>query len=221
MTEEKWLAAVEPYALIYHPKCRNDRKRRLFSCACARRLLHHLTDTRFADVVAGCEAFADGACDWKSVLAHRKTLRTAAKDLPAETLEHQHHAVSAVAALTAKEFMSFKMASESASHAVGALMRPRFMEGCAAERLEQARLARDIFGNPFRPVAFADEWRTSTAVAVAQQMYDSRDFGAMPILADALQDAGCEDDAILSHCRGAKQAHVRGCWVVDLVLGKK
>jgi hypothetical protein len=51
-------------------------------------------------------------------------------------------------------------------------------------------------------------------------MYESRDFGAMPILADALQDAGCEDAAILGHCRGAGP-HVRGCWVVDLVLGKE
>jgi len=77
---------------------------------------------------------------------------------------------------------------------------------------------RDIFGNPFRPVAFDPAWRTSTAVALARQMYESREFGAMPILADALQDAGCEDEAILNHCRDASQPHVRGCWVCDLVL---
>jgi hypothetical protein len=81
-------------------------------------------------------------------------------------------------------------------------------------------LLRDIFGNPFRPVAFDPDWRRSTAVALAQGMYESRDFSAMPILADALQDAGCEDEAILTHCRDPKQVHVRGCWVVDLVLGK-
>ena len=51
-------------------------------------------------------------------------------------------------------------------------------------------------------------------------MYDSREFGAMPILADALQDAGCEDEQILMHCRDATAPHVRGCWVCDLVLGK-
>ena len=77
---------------------------------------------------------------------------------------------------------------------------------------------RDIFGNPFRPVDFAP-WRTDTAVALARQMYESREFGAMPILADALQDAGCDNDEVLSHCRGAGP-HVRGCWVVDHVLGK-
>jgi hypothetical protein len=80
-------------------------------------------------------------------------------------------------------------------------------------------LLRDIFGNPFRPVAFRPEWRTDTAVTLARQMYDSREFGAMPILADALQDTGCEDEQVLSHCRDANQAHVRGCWVCDLVLG--
>jgi hypothetical protein len=81
-------------------------------------------------------------------------------------------------------------------------------------------LIREMFGNPFRPVTFSPEWRTNDAVALAQQMYDSRDFGAMPILADALQDAGCDNEPILSHCRDATLTHVRGCWVVDLVLGK-
>jgi hypothetical protein len=52
-------------------------------------------------------------------------------------------------------------------------------------------------------------------------VYDSRDFGAMPMLADVLQDAGCTSDDILDHCRDGKQIHVRGCWVVDLVLGKE
>ena len=79
---------------------------------------------------------------------------------------------------------------------------------------------RDIFGNPFRIVAFDPAWRTSTAIALARGMYESRDFGAMLILADALQDAGCDSEDVLNHCRDPKQVHVRGCWVVDLVLGK-
>ena len=83
----------------------------------------------------------------------------------------------------------------------------------------QADRLRDILGNPFRPVVFSPEWRTSTTVALAQGMYDARDLSAMPILADALQDAGCDSDDILDHCRGPGP-HVRGCWVVDLVLGK-
>ena len=74
-------------------------------------------------------------------------------------------------------------------------------------------------GDPYRPVAFDLAWRTATAVGLAERMYDSRDFSAMPILADALEDAGCDHPDVLAHCRG-DGPHVRGCWVVDLVLGK-
>ena len=89
------------------------------------------------------------------------------------------------------------------------------------EQTAQSFLLRDIFGNPFRPVAFDPAWRTSDAVALARAMYDARNFGAMPILADALQDAGCDSADVLTHCRDANQVHVRGCWVCDLVLGKE
>lgn len=84
---------------------------------------------------------------------------------------------------------------------------------------KQAEIIRDIFGNPFRPVAFDPSWRTTDAVALASSMYESRDFASMPILADALQDAGCNLPEILDHCRGPV-LHVRGCWVVDLVLDR-
>jgi hypothetical protein len=84
---------------------------------------------------------------------------------------------------------------------------------------EQCHFLRDIFGNPFRSITFSTAWCTDTAIARARQMYESRDFAAMPILADALQDAGCDNDDILDHCRRPGE-HVRGCWAVDLVLGK-
>ena len=83
----------------------------------------------------------------------------------------------------------------------------------------QLALVRDICGNPFRPAAFSPSWRTGTAVLLARQMYESRDFSAMPTLADALQEAGCNNPEVLDHCRGPV-SHVRGCWVVDLVLGR-
>jgi hypothetical protein len=77
---------------------------------------------------------------------------------------------------------------------------------------------RDVIAYPWEPVAFDPAWRTSTAVALAKGMSESRDFGALPILADALQDAGCEEPNVLDHCRGGG-THVRGCWVVEAVLG--
>ncbi|MFO0825657.1 MAG: hypothetical protein U0792_21475 [Gemmataceae bacterium] len=81
-------------------------------------------------------------------------------------------------------------------------------------------LLRDIFGNPFRPVAFDPEWRSDTAVSLSKHIYEARDFAQMPILADALQDTGCSNADVLNHCRDTSLTHVRGCWVVDGVLGK-
>jgi hypothetical protein len=75
------------------------------------------------------------------------------------------------------------------------------------------------FGNPVCPMAVDPAWLTSTVVSLAQGIYDDRAFDRLPILADALQDAGCEDPDVLGHCR-SDGPHVRGCWVVDLVLGK-
>ncbi len=79
---------------------------------------------------------------------------------------------------------------------------------------------REVFGDPYRDATFTPEWRTDTVIALARQMYETREFSAMPILADALQDAECDNTDILDHCRGPGP-HVRGCWVVDLVLGKE
>jgi hypothetical protein len=76
-----------------------------------------------------------------------------------------------------------------------------------------------ICGNPFRPVTADPSWLTSTVVLLAQGIYDDRAFDRLPILTDALQDAGCDDVDVLNHCRDAGP-HARGCWVVDMLLGK-
>ena len=89
-----------------------------------------------------------------------------------------------------------------------------------AERHYQCVLSREIIGNPFRPVTCDGSWLNSTVVALAQAIYTHRAFDRMPILADALEDAGCTNADILSHCRGPGP-HVLGCWVVDLLLGKE
>jgi hypothetical protein len=83
----------------------------------------------------------------------------------------------------------------------------------------QAHLFRDVLGNPFRPVPFNPVWRTPAAVALARSMYEERRFEDMPLLGDALEEAGCTDAQVLAHCRQAGE-HVRGCCVVDLVLGR-
>jgi hypothetical protein len=104
---------------------------------------------------------------------------------------------------------------DRAARALRAPFAPRAPVG--TERPQRyAELFAEVFGP--EAVAFDPAWRTDTAVAIARAMYDSHEFGAMPILADALQDAGCEDEQILNHCRDANHVHVRGCWVCDLVL---
>ncbi|WP_020470576.1 hypothetical protein [Zavarzinella formosa] len=81
------------------------------------------------------------------------------------------------------------------------------------------RLMREIFGNPFRPIVIDPSWLTFDVRMIAAGAYEDRAFNRLPILADALQDAGCENEDILSHLRG-DGPHVRGCWVLDLILGK-
>jgi hypothetical protein len=81
-------------------------------------------------------------------------------------------------------------------------------------------VVRDIFGNPFRPITLNPSWLTPTAFSLATGIYNELAFDRMPILADALQDAGCENEDILTHCRQPGE-HVRGCWAVDLLLDKK
>src|SRR5262249_43797709 len=99
--------------------------------------------------------------------------------------------------------------------------------GTRAEAAGQAALLRDIFGNPFHPVALDSAWPTSTALGLATAAYDDRllpagtlDPDRLAILSDALEDVGCDNGDLLSHLRGPGP-HVRGCWVIDLLLGKE
>jgi hypothetical protein len=88
------------------------------------------------------------------------------------------------------------------------------------EREKHSDLVRDIFGNPFRPVTLVLSWLTPDIVALTGGIYADRAFDRLPILADALQDAGCDNDDLLSHLRGPGP-HVKGCWALDLLLGKR
>jgi hypothetical protein len=80
-------------------------------------------------------------------------------------------------------------------------------------------LLRDVFANPGRPIDFDPRWLTSTVVDLARAIHDERAFENLPILGDALMDSGCDNEEIIAHCR-SKRPHFRGCWPVDLILGK-
>jgi hypothetical protein len=91
----------------------------------------------------------------------------------------------------------------------------------AVETIGQCRLVRDIFGPlPFRPVTIDPTWLSSTVKRVAASIYSDRAFDRLLFLADALEDAGCDSETILNHCRHPG-VHARGCWALDLVLGKE
>jgi hypothetical protein len=192
----------------------SDRKVRLFACACCRRIWKHLA-LPMRRAVDAAEGFADGVIGAPE-LQHRRM----------RAVNSAHFSDGNVAACWAanarrklNEQAPFEVVKDVAGRAARTQSSARWKRARDTELRSQAELLRCLIGNPFRPVAFSPSWRTSTAVALAQQMYDSREFSALPILADALQDAGCDDEDVLQHCRGPG-AHARGCWVVDGVLGK-
>lgn len=142
------------------------------------------------------------------------------------------HAVlrPALARLAEREWFRFdsaRRAPEFGAHEWGSLARlvwlpfqvrtPPFV--WVPHYLHSPDLIRETHGYPFALVPFEHRWRTSDAVALARQMHETRRFAGMPILADALQEAGCFEPAILDHCRDGSAAHARGCWVLDRVLG--
>jgi hypothetical protein len=224
MTEAEWLACGDPSQIFAAVKGRkHDRKLRLFAVACCRRIAPLGDKEEVQKALAVAELFADG-------LARKPQRRNAHDSMLFGPSRYPlvSYTLSKVA------FEAASRASWSAAWRVAQLAVADFPESAAVtieelERLRrsvrgkeinaQADLLRDIFGNPFRPVNFDAEWRTTTVVALAQQMYESRDSSVAPILGDALEDSGCIDADILNHCRGPGP-HVRGCWVCDLVLGK-
>jgi hypothetical protein len=237
VTEADWLAYTELHSLtqcLFRKFNVSARKMRLFGCACCRPILHLLKDSRSREAVEVAECYADGLATRKELATARKAAFAAVTALdaggPSNRLAARAAAKCAVGnAIEAGRYASREAAAEigltrffnsggwSVEHPPGTL--PQWEAIVAAER-EQIPLFRDIFGNPFRPVQFDPAWRTRTAVTIAQVIYDERDFSMLPVLADALEDGGCQNADVLSHCRQTGE-HVRGCWVVDLVLGKE
>jgi hypothetical protein len=221
MTEPEWLACDNSTEMLRSlPSDVCDRKLRLFACHCCRSLWHLLLDNRSRVAVEVTERWADG-------FATEAELEVAefGSDQVKEELRHENELVKSVARAVSLLPTVNSFGLERCIVVVGDCRMVAYRQSFESESPESYEtnfcdLVRDTFGNPFRPVTFSADWRTSDAVALAQTMYEARDFSAMPILADALQDAGCDNEDILAHCRDADQVHVRGCWVVDLVLGK-
>jgi hypothetical protein len=221
MTEQEWLACTDPQKMLEFLRGKvSDRKLRLFGCACARRLWPLLTEKESREAVKVAEQFADGRADGDELAAAEESAEdtTTAVYGTAKAAETPHFYAAAAAAWAATED-----AIKAATFASQAVTDGAHSDAeRSVERVALARRLQDIIGNPFRPMAVDLSWLSwndGTVVKLAQAFYDERAFDRMPVLADALEEAGCHDTDILGHCRSTGK-HVRGCWVVDLILGK-
>jgi hypothetical protein len=208
MKEEEWLKGNKPAKMLRCNRLKNlDRKFRLFSCACCRRIWNLLPDKASQLAVETAERFADGQATRSEML-----------DVVAKLKPQSYTDTSWRAGKAAWYTVTDILQSDAAYHTANQTAEA---DPASGEEIREwlAEIIRDIFGNPFRPVTFLPEWRTSTVLSLAQGIYSERAFDRMPILADALMDAGCSEEDILNHCRGPGP-HVRGCFVVDLVTGR-
>ena len=221
MTEDEWLTTDDADRLMSwcfdHMSCR---KLLLYACACCHALSHRFQDARSWKVVLAVEDYVEEEelpdSFYSVTLGAGEALRRC-DSLPKEYARAAGSAsfaayILATAIVGCGELS--RVDKRGAANAISHLRR-----GTKRSRTHQSRLLREIVGNLFRPVSIGQAWASSTVLGLAEGIYADRAFDRMPILADALEEAGCDNADILSHCRG-DGPHVRGCWVVDLVLGK-
>jgi hypothetical protein len=203
----------------------SDRKLRLFACACCRRIWHLLADERSRRAVEVAERFADRQATTADLDAARAAAEVSASGSANDAFAAAWRAVHEAAGDAAR------CAGRSTARAAARGVRwgPAWDNARDDAATAQCDVLRDLFGNPFRPVPVSPEWLTWDAAAVvrlAQAAYDERHLPAgtldndrLAVLADALEEADCQDGQILGHLRSGGD-HVRGCWALDLVLGK-
>jgi hypothetical protein len=207
VTEVEWLACTDPTPMLDFLRGRaSNRKLRLFACACWRRAWRFLRSEADRDTIELAERFAD-------------SLATVA-ELP-EPFDEDGK--------SAWPYVCYPPAVDAPYHSDVAA----YMVACTVadsvdnsevifttERRSQADLLRDVFGSvPIVARPIDNVWLTETITNLASMIYGNRAFDRMPELADALEDAGCTAADVLAHCR-SQGPHVRGCWVMDLLLGK-
>jgi len=213
MTEQEWLGDGEIDEMLEFVRGKvSERKLRLIAVACCRCGKDALTKQGIQNAINLAERFADGLA---STAERDALLKTGSFDVFQEITPDGFAPSAAAAALWPDAGRGAEFASQWAMLSIyGSFVT------YPSVSIDLANYLRDIVGNPFRPVTVDPTWLTSTVVSLAQGIYDERALDQLPILADALEDAGCDSPDILNHCRQPGE-HVRGCWVVDLLLEKK
>ncbi len=222
----------------------NERKLRLFAVACCRTIWPLLNEDISRRAVEVAECFSDDQETAEALQAVRSGAEEARRAAEPAALGRTasredvftYGFVHLAELLTQEEFIYRYMAQDVADLVIGLAVRaaipPQLWgteEGAAiADKAalagdrgpNECALVREIFCNPLRPLSVDPAWRTPQALALARTAYDECRWEDLPLLADALEEAGCTEEAILSHCR-APAPHVRGCWVVDLLLDRR
>ncbi len=239
VSEAEWLDLEESdlwavWRSMPHPDGyrRPDRKRLLLVSYLARKVLDQMSDKVFVEAVEAAEQGADELITVKQMWAKREE----ANDF-FDTVKQPNDAAIWAADVAQRLIYSQDETCEKVFHAVWA--RTEHLSKLSKEETKKILLQQsddldklvrwliyEVHGNPFRPVAFDPSWRTENTISLASAAYEERllpsgeiDFGRMLILSDALEEAGCDNEEILNHCREPK-VHIRGCWVLDLILEK-
>jgi hypothetical protein len=234
MSAEKWMTADLREMLALAAGRVSPRKLDLFNLWCCRALRPYLTDARSRAAVRFAEDQIDRG--WPDT-AEAEEVRAGAKralddasrwarsaNRPAEL---RNRRVYVNAALVAQQTVAHDKPNRGAlpnaqftAYALAWANGDRTSDG---DNLRDGRfrmletIFRDLVGNPFQPIPFNARWRTVDVLGLARAIDEDGAFDHLPILADALMDAGCWDDEIIGHCRG-RGPHARGCWLIDLVL---
>jgi hypothetical protein len=222
LNEAEWLQSGYYLLLTYFVAERMSlRKLRLANVAICRRVERHLVDERDRHALAVGEDYADGLVSEDELAEAHAHANAVYESLRRQAMGREAYFWAILYLCWATAHSGLRMQIDAIDVVLYSSKPPDSIPPeHRADAVAEAELARDVFGNPFRPVAFDPAWRTEDSVGIALKLYEERDFSSMPILADALMDAGCDNNDILNHCRSDKP-HVRGCWVVDLVLGKE
>jgi hypothetical protein len=224
MTESEWLTCTQPRRMLLflrREQRTSDRKMRLFICACYRRIWHLLGERRRREIEAHerhADALPPDSDHWPGAWAAEIAERVAgwAVEQAAQAAEVQLIGREPPLSRAVNEPPSWRNQAVVCEQAVSIRRQTR-----ADEQRAQSDLIREIVGNPFRSVRLRPywlQWNDACILHLARAIHDGEEYCSLPILADALMDAGCDDAEMVEHCRSAQ--HVRGCWVIDLLLGK-